>query len=264
MSFWIFFSRWFSLLFAAANIHRVQQKMTQTIRDSWGRERTGDQSFIFTPKKGFCCRQRESIAFSSAANLLFSFIFLDGLKFYAGHILLYSEFFGCRLPIGYVSQVNRISTGEPLHNKYLRVLQSSQSWFIQICTIDFQFFSYLLYVCVYDSRDSVSPRRRTVIQSRLGAIKLTRYVYPIDIIYPRQQHTHKKKTDWLEQKTTQIGVALLFSRVSFRINGTVSIEFTFKIRARHFFRSSLISFVSEFPVVEINESVSRIFFSYRK
>lgn len=91
------------------------------------RKGTEDQSFIFTPKKGFCCRQRESIAFSSAANLLFSFIFLDGLKFYAGHILLYSEFFGCRLPIGYVSQVNRISTGEPLHNKYLRVLQSSQS-----------------------------------------------------------------------------------------------------------------------------------------
>jgi hypothetical protein len=210
LSFWIFFSRWFSLLFAAANIHRVQQKMTQTIRDSWGRERTGDQSFIFTPKKGFCCRQRESIAFSSAANLLFSFIFLDGLKFYAGHILLYSEFFGCRLPIGYVSQVNRISTGEPLHNKYLRVLQSSQSWFIQICTIDFQFFSYLLYVCVYDSRDSVSPRRRTVIQSRLGAIKLTRYVYPIDIIYPRQQHTHKKKRTDSSRKQLKSGSLFYF------------------------------------------------------
>ena len=105
-------------------------------------------------------------------------------------------------------------------------------------------------------RNPIASRRNQIDSLRLS----DRYYIP-----KTTTHT-QKKTDWLEQKTTQIGVALLFSRVSFRINGldTVSIEFTFKIRAKHFFRSSLISFVSKFPVVEINESVSRIFFSHRK
>lgn len=120
------------------------------------------------------------------------------------------------------------------------------------------FFLSFVCVCIWQQGlrfpsssygNPIASRRNQIDSLRLS----DRYYIP-------KTTTHaQKKTDWLEQKTTQIGVALLFSRVSFRINGTVSIEFTFKIRAKHFFRSSLI-----YPVVEINESVSRIFFSYRK
>ena len=75
--------------------------------------------------------------------------------------------------------------------------------------LTFSFF-LIFCVCVCDSRDSVSPRRRTVIQSRLGAIKLTRYVYPIDIIYPRQQHTHKKKRTDSSRKQLKSGSLFYF------------------------------------------------------
>ena len=150
------------------------------------------KTIIFLPPKSFCCRQRESIAFSSAANLLFSF-FLDGLKFYAGHILLYSRSWMSSPDwICLTSQpnINRRAATQQISTRLAKLTELIYSNLYDWLSV---FFLSFVCVCVYDSRDSVSPRRRTVIQSRLGAIKLTRYVYPIDIIYPRQQHTHTQK-----------------------------------------------------------------------